>query len=117
MVYLTMLSRAYITQSAYGVLPLGHYLNVCILVTWRAMLLCWVHKLLTGSPKPDRSNVKGQMVPHVAGRGRVKHGLITSPYKTIWTNRHNNCCHIENFEMAKKRVIRAMSCVLLLGMC
>jgi hypothetical protein len=35
-------------------------------------LCCWVHKLLAGSPKPDRSNVKGQMVPHVAGGGGVK---------------------------------------------
>jgi hypothetical protein len=28
MVCLTMLSRANITESAYGILPLGHYLNV-----------------------------------------------------------------------------------------
>jgi hypothetical protein len=29
-------------------------------------LCCWVHKLLAGSPKPDKSNVKGQMVHHFA---------------------------------------------------
>jgi hypothetical protein len=28
MVYLTMLSRANITESAYGILPLGYYLNM-----------------------------------------------------------------------------------------
>jgi hypothetical protein len=39
MVYLTLLSRANTTESVYGILPLGHYLNVCVLVTWRAMLL------------------------------------------------------------------------------
>jgi hypothetical protein len=44
MIYLTMLSRANIIESAYGILPLGHYLNVvrefvCVQVTWRAMLL------------------------------------------------------------------------------
>jgi hypothetical protein len=44
MVYLTMLSRANITESVYGILPLGRYLNVvrgfvCVQVTWRAMLL------------------------------------------------------------------------------
>jgi hypothetical protein len=74
-----------------------------------------IHKLLAGSPKPDRSNVKGQMVPHVAGGG-FSMRLITSPHKTIGLNKHNYCCHMENFEMAKKRVIRT-SCVLLLGVC
>jgi hypothetical protein len=45
-------------------------------VIWSlGQLCCWVYKLLAGSPKPDRSNVKGQMVPHVAwgGGGGVKH--------------------------------------------
>jgi hypothetical protein len=36
-------------------------------------LCCWVHKLLAGSLKPDKSNVKGQTVPHVAGEGGLKH--------------------------------------------
>jgi hypothetical protein len=40
--------------------------------------------------------------------------LIASPYKTICINKHNDCCHMENFETAKKSFI---SCVLLLGMC
>jgi hypothetical protein len=44
-------------------------------------LCCWVHKLLAGSPKPDRSNVKGQMVPHVAGEG-LSMRLTALPYKT-----------------------------------
>jgi hypothetical protein len=80
-----------------------------------------VHKLLAGSSKPDRSNVKGQMVPHVArergGGGLLSMRLIASPYKTICINKHNACRHMENFEMAKKMVIRTMSCVFLLGMC
>jgi hypothetical protein len=59
--------------------------------------------LLAGSPKPDRSNVKGQMVPHVARGGGVKHAANNLPYKTIWINKHNDCCHMEHFEMAKKR--------------
>jgi hypothetical protein len=80
-------------------------------------LCCWVHKLLAGSPKPDRSNVKGQMVPQVAGGGDLSMRLITLTYKTIGINKHNDCWHMENFEMAKKRVIRTMRCVLLLGMC
>jgi hypothetical protein len=66
-------------------------------------LCCWTHKLLAGSPKRDRWNVKGQMVLHVAGGGMR---LITSPYKTICINKHNDCCHMENFEMTKKRVWR-----------
>jgi hypothetical protein len=32
-----------------------------------------MHKLLADSSKPDRSNVKGQMVPHVPGGVHVKH--------------------------------------------
>jgi hypothetical protein len=60
-----MLSRENITESVYGILPLGHYLNVCVVVTWRAMLLA-------DSPKPDRPNVKGEILPHFA-RGGVKH--------------------------------------------
>jgi hypothetical protein len=34
--------------------------------------------------------------------------LITSPYKTICINKYNDCCHMENFVMAKKRVTRIM---------
>jgi hypothetical protein len=49
------------------------------------------------------------------GAGVLHMRLITSPYKTTYINKHNDCCHMENFEMAKKRVIRTMSCVLLLG--
>jgi hypothetical protein len=32
-------------------------------------LCCWMHNLLAGSHKLDRSNVKGQMVSHVLGGG------------------------------------------------
>jgi hypothetical protein len=84
-------------------------------------LCCWVHKLLASSPKADRSNIKGLMVPNIAGVCVcvcvLSMSLITLPYKTICINKHNDWCHMENFEMAKKRVIRTMSCVLLLGMC
>jgi hypothetical protein len=59
-----------------------------------------MHKLLAGSPKPDRANV--------AGVGVLRMRLITSPYKTTCINKHNDCCHMENFEMVKKRVIRTI---------
>jgi hypothetical protein len=73
-------------------------------------LCCWEHKLLAGSPKPDRQNVKEQMVLHVAGCV-LRMRLITSPYKAICINKYNDCCHMENFEMAKKRVTRTMLCL------
>jgi hypothetical protein len=58
------------------------------------------------------------LVTHVAwGGGGFSMRLITSPYKTVCINKHNDYCHMENFEMAKKRVIRTTSCVLVLGMC
>jgi hypothetical protein len=78
-------------------------------------LCCRVHNLLAGSPKPERSNVNGQMIPHVAGGD--KHEANNLAYKTTCINKHNDCCHMENFEVVKKRVIRTMSCILLLGMC
>jgi hypothetical protein len=34
--------------------------------------------------------------------------LIASPYETVCINKHNGCCHMENVEMAKKRVIRTI---------
>jgi hypothetical protein len=60
---------------------------------------------------PDRSNVKGHMVPHVAGGGGgllLSVWLITSPYTAICINKHNDCSHMENFRRAKKRVIGTM---------
>jgi hypothetical protein len=51
------------------------------------------------------------------GGGLLSMRLIASPYRTICIDKHNDCYHMENVEMAKKRVIRTMSCVLLLGMC
>jgi hypothetical protein len=59
-------------------------------------------ELLAGSPKPDRSNVKEQMGPHVAGGDSKR--LTTSPYKTTCINKHIDCCHMENSEKANKRV-------------
>jgi hypothetical protein len=91
---------------------------VCLCVFWSLGELCccagcissWqVHPSQTGPMLKDRQSL---MLP---GGGGLSMRLITSPYKTIRINKYNDCCHMENFEMAKKRVIRTMSCVLLLG--
>jgi hypothetical protein len=53
------------------------------------------------------SLVKGQpLVLPVVGVGM----RLISPYKTICVNKHNDYCHMENFHLAKKRLVR-MSCL------
>jgi hypothetical protein len=42
-----------------------------------------VHKLLAGSPKPDKSNVKGQMVPHIAGGGLSMRLMTAARWKIL----------------------------------
>jgi hypothetical protein len=39
------------------------------------------------------------------GGGALNMRLITSPYKTIYINKPNDCCHIGNFEWLRKGVI------------
>jgi hypothetical protein len=57
MVYLTMLSRANITVSAYGILSLGHYLNVVRFVCVGQMLKDrWYLKLPGGGGVKHEAN-------------------------------------------------------------
>jgi hypothetical protein len=85
MVYLTMLSRANITESAYGILPLGRYLNVV-----RGFVLCSGHLESYAAGCISSSQVQpsqtGQMLKDTwplmlpGGEGVLRMKLIASAY-------------------------------------